>query len=58
MFFDSKFRNFDVCLQMLTTWLQMQNWKPHTNLANERYEFLKNKSNKELHIPMQIALKQ
>ena len=51
-------KNFDFCLKLLSTWMQMQNWKPHPNLSTKdaRYDHLKIKSNEELHIPMQIAL--
>ena len=57
MIFDKKFRNFDFCLKMLSTWPQMQNSKPHPNLSTQtRHMKFKLSQNKELHIPMQIAL--
>ena len=51
--FDQKFRNFDFCLKLLSTWMQMQNWNPIQIWARKCEKI---KSNKELHIPMQIAL--
>ena len=49
--FDPKFRNFDFCLKLLSTWMQMQNWKRDPNLSTETRDMT---SNKELHIPMQM----
>ena len=33
--FDQKIGNFYFCLKLLSTWMQMQNWKPHPSLSTQ-----------------------
>ena len=51
--FDRKFRNFDFLSEIVVHKLKTPSKSEH---SNARYDILKIKSNKELHISMQIAL--